>query len=232
MVFSATSRTGRTFKVTPKVLARRWSIGLQTAKDTLARTTQRGIHDLRNTVMGHRIKPSCYQLKYRHIRSNFFTDTLFSNVTSLTGHKCGQIFINNLALVKFYPMKQVKDAHLALTSFHHEVGVPPIIYTDGHRGLTQGEFACKVRGSGFFLKTTEPFTWRQNLAENGIKELKRLHRRSQHESNSPSYLWDHSLQLQAAIRSNTVHDIYDLQGEVPTTAVTGDTADISNLAEF
>ena len=54
--------------------------------------------------------------------------------------------------------------------------------------------------------------WRQKLDEIGIKELKRLHQRSQHEANSPFYVWDHSLQLQAAIRLHTVHGIYDLQG--------------------
>ena len=51
-------------------------------------------------------------------------------------------------------------------------------------------------------------------------------------TNSPECLWDLCLQYVAAIRSHTALSIRELEGEVPATRLTGDTADISHLAEF
>lgn len=59
-----------------------------------------------------------------------------------------------------------------------------------------------------------------------------MHKMNVSSVNSPSYLWDNFLELQEAIRSNTVHSVYSLQGQVPNTIMTGDTTDISSLAEF
>jgi hypothetical protein len=45
-------------------------------------------------------------------------------------------------------------------------------------------------------------------------------------------LWDHSLELEALVRSCTSNNIYMTAGQVPETIMTGDTADISHIAEF
>ena len=52
------------------------------------------------------------------------------------------------------------------------------------------------------------------------------------ESKSPSTLWDHCIELQAHIRSNTALDVYELEGQVPETIMSGQTADISPFVEF
>ena len=49
---------------------------------------------------------------------------------------------------------------------------------------------------------------------------------------SPKRLWDHSIELADLVRSHTAHDVYMLEGEVPETMMTGQTADISNLCEY
>ena len=51
-------------------------------------------------------------------------------------------------------------------------------------------------------------------------------------TNSPECLWDLCLQYVAAIRSHIALSICELEGKVPATRLTGDTADISHLAEF
>ncbi len=48
----------------------------------------------------------------------------------------------------------------------------------------------------------------------------------------PKPLWDHSLELEALVRSCKSNDIYMTAGQVPETIMTGDTADISHIAEF
>ena len=40
------------------------------------------------------------------------------------------------------------------------------------------------------------------------------------------------MELAALVRSHTAHDVYMLEGEVPETMMTGQTADISNLCEY
>ena len=49
---------------------------------------------------------------------------------------------------------------------------------------------------------------------------------------SPRNLWDHCLELKGFIRSHTALDQYELEGQVPETIVSGQTADISQFAEF
>ncbi len=49
---------------------------------------------------------------------------------------------------------------------------------------------------------------------------------------SPETLWDHCLELEAPVRSNTSNDIYMTNGQVPETIMKGTTANISHIAEF
>ena len=48
---------------------------------------------------------------------------------------------------------------------------------------------------------------------------------------SPAKLWDHCIELEALILSHTALDIYELQGQVPETLLSGKTADISSFIE-
>ncbi len=49
---------------------------------------------------------------------------------------------------------------------------------------------------------------------------------------SPKCLWAHCLELEAYVHSCTSNDIYMTAGQVPETIMTGNTADISHIAEF
>ena len=51
-------------------------------------------------------------------------------------------------------------------------------------------------------------------------------------SKAPKQLWDDCLEREAYVRSLTAHDIYRLDGQVPETLVSGETADISPFATF
>ena len=49
---------------------------------------------------------------------------------------------------------------------------------------------------------------------------------------SPKVLWDHCLEFELSFRSHTVNGIFELNGEVPQTHMTGGTEDLSEFAEF
>ena len=69
------------------------------------------------------------------------------------------------------------------------------------------------------------------MAEGATRELKRGSGRKMMRSLSPAKLWDHCIELEALIRSHTALDIYELQGQVPETLLSGKTADISPFIE-
>ena len=71
-----------------------------------------------------------------------------------------------------------------------------------------------------------------NAAEGCIKHCKQGSSRAMLKQGSPKRLWDHCLELQALIRSNTALDIHGLDGQVPETVMSGQTADISAICEF
>ena len=49
---------------------------------------------------------------------------------------------------------------------------------------------------------------------------------------SPKVLWDHCIELEALVCSNTSNDIYMTNGKVPETIMTGSTAGISHICKF
>ena len=49
---------------------------------------------------------------------------------------------------------------------------------------------------------------------------------------TPKCLWDHSLELEALIRSNKALDYHILNGEVPEMLMNGQAADISHICEY
>ena len=66
-----------------------------------------------------------------------------------------------------------------------------------------------------------------NTAERKIKELQKEASHKLLWSRAPKCLWDDCLEVEAYIRSNTDHDIYKLDGEVPKTVMSGETSEIS-----
>ena len=66
-----------------------------------------------------------------------------------------------------------------------------------------------------------------NAADGGICKIKHGAGRKQAKKRSPLKLWDHCLELEAYIQLNTALNSYELQGQVPETILSGQTADIS-----
>ena len=103
---------------------------------------------------------------------------------------------------------------------------------DGSKEQTLGNFKRKLREADCHGRQTEPYSPWQNAAEGCIRKLKRGASRKMMKTGSPKVLWDHCIELEALIRSNTSNDIFMTSGEVPETIMTGSTADISHICEF
>ena len=98
--------------------------------------------------------------------------------------------------------------------------------------MVKGKFYQKLRDTAYQLKQLESYTPWSNATEREIKELKKVAGHKLLWSRAPKCLWDNYLGLEACIRSNTAHDIYKLDGEVPKTVVSGETSDNSQFCEL
>jgi hypothetical protein len=114
----------------------------------------------------------------------------------------------------------------------HRDGVPPTMVVDDSKEQTLGEFRRKLREADCYHRVTEPYSPWQQAAEGCICKLKRGSSRKMLCSGLPKPLWDHSLELEALVRSCTRNGIYMIASQVPETIMTDDTADISHIAEF
>ncbi|GAX26404.1 hypothetical protein FisN_UnNu099, partial [Fistulifera solaris] len=229
---AAISTKNRKAYVTPEDLAKRWSIGIETARRTLQRTTQRAIRDF-STVSGtRRLKPFAYQLRYPRLNTEMYCDILVGTCVSLLGNKYAAVYCTPFHWICVDPIEKKSDAHYTLDNLFRRVGVPHTLIPDNAGELTAGEFKRKAQRVQATIRPIEAHTPNANLAEDGIRELKRMYRRAMIRTNSPRCLWDLCLVYHAYVRSHSCLSIRQLDGEVPQTLLTGDTADISHICEF
>ncbi len=88
------------------------------------------------------------QLRYRQLsgrHGQFYTDTFFSSVPSLSGATMAQLYVNDLGFTKVYPMKTKTETSVSLSAFIYEVGIPNPLHSDNAKELTHGKFKiiCK-----------------------------------------------------------------------------------------
>ena len=128
-------------KLTAERLAHLWGIGVKAAERTLKSTTQLSTRHL-NGKIHRRVRTRMHQRRYKQLwghLSRFSSDTFKSKVKSLRGSQYFQLFCNNGAFTKVYPLNGRSDAHLALNKFLHEIGIPSELHTDGAGELVHGE---------------------------------------------------------------------------------------------
>ena len=229
---SAKSTKQRAGFVDAQQLAKNWKIGVDAAKRTVEATTQLAVRDFSTVSGGRRLKPAHWVLKRKRIQADVYTDTLYGRCKSLRGNTHAQIFATPFQFVRAFPMASKGDAHYALDDFFDQVGVPQVMIPDGAKEMTQGDFVKKCRKAQCPMHPVEAYTPNLNAAEGTIRELKRHYRRVMLETGAPEVLWDYCLEWCSLIRSHTAHNIRALCGETPATMMTGDTSDISMLAEF
>ncbi|KAL7530108.1 hypothetical protein ACHAXR_003313, partial [Thalassiosira sp. AJA248-18] len=209
------SKTGK--QVDHKTLANRWGISTDRAKQTVMKTTQRGVRKCLNPTLSRRFPTNDRMLRYDRLHHPIFTDTLIAGTVSKRGNKYAQVYGTNFGWSRAYPMKKKSEAHESLSLLFKRDGVPPEMIMDGAREQISGQFRDKLKEANCHLKQLEPYSPWSNAAEGTIRELKRGASRRMLKTGTPKRLWDHCLELEALIRSNTALDIYSLDGETPET---------------
>ena len=126
-------------KIGPEELARKWNVGIQTAKDTLDVTTQ---HSVRTAVqpMTRRLRVDRLHLHRPLLRETWFAETLMSKVKSIISNKCANIFTQG-KFTKVVPMTARSESGQSLVDFTDDVRISEHLVTNG-----AGKFTGRATG--------------------------------------------------------------------------------------
>ena len=213
-------------------LAKRWNIGIETAKRTIDATEQRAVRLLTGDRITRRFSTNDRKLRYRRLSCAMYTDTMFAKKKSwFRQNTCAQVYCTEFNWGRVYPMQKKSLTHTTLKRLYQEVGVPHTMIVDNSKEQIHGDFKKLLSEAGTRLSRIERISPWMQRAEGYIREVKRAALRNQQRSGSPEALWDHNIELVALIRSHTALRYGDLEGQVPETVITGQTADISRYVE-
>jgi hypothetical protein len=224
---------GRSKGVNAEHLAKVWCIPHDEAAQTLKVTTQSLRHDP-DSSLSRNVGTNDRAVRYRKIKSFFFSDTLFVTGTakSSRGNICAQLFVSDKGFVAIYPMKKQSDYFLALKQFAKDVGAPDVLVCDPHPAQTKREVREFCTQIGTTLKVLEAETQWANRAELYIGLIKEAVRKDMRMTSSPLVLWDYCMERRALIFQITAKKLFQLNGVNPHTITFGTEADISNLCQY
>ena len=219
--------------VSADLLQKIWRIDNDTAKRTIGKTTQLNRQDA-NSKLSRNFGTNDRMLRYRRLKSFFFTDTFFvtAKAASHRGYKCMQIFVSDKGYVYVVPMDSPKEFPKALKMFAKEVGVPEAIIADSHRSNKSKEVKQFCHKIGTTLRILEGSTQWANRAELYVGLFKEAVRKDMLDTNSPLIFWDYCAERRAMITNMTAKNLFQLQGETPHFATFGEEGDISNICQF
>ena len=176
-------------QINTHVLARRWGTSVQVADETRKQTTQRGIRYLGGTLE-RRFRTRQHQLQSPLLKTKFYSDTMFSETTSIRGNTCAQLFVTSEGYVTGDVMKQKSDAYLALEKLCRDDGIPAVLVTDMTEEELYGDWGRIVKQNLIDQRTTEPHSGWKNRCEGEIREFKKHHNRIMALHRAPKVFWD------------------------------------------
>ena len=221
-------------QLSPSYLSRLWNVSLDSAKRTLQATKQTSLHIVKNGLTRRR-KANRSRLDFVRLNgylADFASDTFFSNVVSLRGNTCVQLFANRGNYVKPYAMKSKSEAGEALSRFLMEVGLPNSLLTDGALELKKSRWGKLYRKHGITQRTTEPHCPWQNWAEPNGGAIKRAVRHLLRTTNSPVRLWDYCWDYFCGLKRLTVTTNIHLDGVTPHEKVHGKVPNITDYLQY
>jgi hypothetical protein len=228
-VINATYTKDRHHGTNAELLARKWGIGINKAKDTLKCTTQLNV---RSAILPltRRYRTDLLSQRLKRLSAQFYTDTAFAKYTSIAGNTCLQLFTDGNGFVVAYPMRSKSEAGDALHKHCRDIGVPNRLHMDNAPEMTgrDSDFGMTCKNNKISTTTIEPKSPWQNKCENIIGVIKKRAKGRRIRRRIPQCVWDFGIVWECEIYSRTANK----EGRTGIERVTGDTADISDWIEF
>ena len=226
--------TERHAKVSAEVLADRYAIGLQRARDTLAATMQKGT---RSAILPiSRRYRADRRFSVKRLKGNFSSDTLWSKTKSLRGNVCTQIYSHKCGFNASYSMDAANNSNVGhtLSAFISDYGAPDRLTYDG-AAVQVGRhtlFQDTIRKHDIKGHVSAPRRPNENPVEGSIREIKRKWYRLQAKKKVPDRLWDFGVDYICQTSNTTTNSSRYSNGRVPIECITGETPDISEYLDF
>jgi hypothetical protein len=170
--------------LTPQILSKWWNCTMDAAARTMRTTMQAGICNI--YAPGERkLRQRLDHMRYPNLKGKWYSDTFFTQITSVRQNTCGQIFTNGLGFNIPFPLATKGDASLGLDKFIQNVGIPQVLITDEAKEETLGAWLTTCRKYRIKMEQTVPYSQWRNLAEASVRELKYGIWKATHRSGSP-----------------------------------------------
>lgn len=124
--------------ITPDNIAKKWRIGLDSAKRTMRVTTQLGIRSLASPAQ-RRFNTAMPHLRYPKIHGTFYADTMKGTLMSIRGFKYAHIIGNGKGFSKLYPMITKGETVQSLDAFVKTYGIMDRLITDGDPAMKESQ---------------------------------------------------------------------------------------------
>ena len=229
--FTSTDRHGI---VSAEVLADRFGIGLNRARDTLKATHQRGVRSALLPIS--RRYRADRQFDTKRLKGKFATDTVYAKRRSLVGNIGSQVYSHKCGFNECYHLPKVDGERVgnSLKSFISDYGAPDHLTFDG-AAVQVGrntDFQKTIRKYEIKSHVSAPRRPDENPAEGAIREIKRRWYRLQAKSNIPDRLWDFGIKYVCETGNVTANSSKYSGARTPIEIITGDTPDISEYMDF
>ena len=140
-----------------------------------------------------------------------------------------QVYASDFELARVIPIASKGEAHETLLLLFTWDSVPPACTCNNAKEKNAIYILSKAQVAVCQLKLMEPYTPMSSAAKKEIKVLKKGDSWKLMHSRVPKCLWDDCLELEPYIKSNTTHDMYNLDSEVSKTMMSGEASYISQL---
>jgi len=114
VLISAVQMKARKVTVSPETLAKRWNIGIETARKTIEKTTQLAVQDFTNVTGSRRLRPIHHQLRCRRLNVEMYCNMLVGRSVSLLGNRHAAVYCTPFHWIAVDPIKEKSDAHKTL----------------------------------------------------------------------------------------------------------------------
>jgi hypothetical protein len=219
-------------KISKEILSKLWTVSEELAQGAIDHNTQLCKHHADNSL-SRNFTTNDRMLRYKRLKSVFFTDTLVSLSTKSTrGNSYAQVFVSDKGYIAIYPMQSQSEFKNALHWFCKQVGVPTTLVMDGHKAQKNNETRRFCHQVGTIMRVLEEGTPWANRAELYIGLLKEAVRQDLRQSNAPMVLWDYCLERRATIHNAVPRPLFQNNGATPYEATFGEQGDISNICNF
>ena len=131
-------------------------------------------------------------LNQRRLDGDWFTDILFSKVTSIQGNRCAQVFADG-SFTTVPPLNSKANVAQSLTEFADDVGIPDTLLSNGIPEVVgpKIDFMKEVNRLKIRLKRSGTGRSNQNYApEREIGDIKKRRRNRILKRKVPPRLWD------------------------------------------